>query len=238
MASNTIDLNRAEKVTSSLIDVEQQDRYQAKTINNSNRTRLAYLPTFPTISISPNDYLLLANIPGLYVNEHKYLLMIVSSSIFCFVSFYISLLSLLSSLCFLVTRLTSHELSRRQHGAYTLDALEMMNKYKYCNAFSLSQQDADELALRLQAGKSIITFNADRLRGICHYFLGLHEFFRRNVLLDDDVGLNKPTLNSTQMAIVLEFYLQIDGLFSVSICPLCAESNSFFFDIFQWIYSL
>ena len=105
---------------------------------------MAYLPTFPTISMSPNDYLLLANVPGLYVNEHRYLLVVVSSSIFCFVSFYISLL--LSSFCFLVTRLRSHELSRRQHGAYTLDALEMMNKYKYCNAFSLSQQDANELA--------------------------------------------------------------------------------------------
>ena len=127
-----------------------------------------------------------------------------------------------------MTRLTSHELSRRQHGPYTLDALEMMNKYKYCNAFSLSQQDADELASRLQIGKSIITFNADRLRGICHYFLGLHEFFQQNVLLDDNVALNEPTLNSKQMAIALEFYLQIDGLFSVSICPLCAESDRFF----------
>ena len=92
MASNTMDLNQAEKATSSLIDDEQQDKYQAKTINNSNRTRLAYLPTFLTISMSPNDCLLLANVPGLYVNEHRYLLVIVSSSIFCFVSFYISLL--------------------------------------------------------------------------------------------------------------------------------------------------
>ena len=90
MASNTIDLNQAERATLSLIDDEQKDRYQAKTINNSNRTRLAYLPIFPTISISPNDDLLLANVPGLYVNEHRYLLVIVSSSIFCFVSFYIS----------------------------------------------------------------------------------------------------------------------------------------------------
>ena len=167
----------------------------------------------------------MSNVLGLYVNEHRYLLVIVSSSIFCFVSFYISLL--LSSFCFLVTRLTSHELSQRQHDAYTLDALEMMNKYNYCNAFSLSQQDGDELASRLQLDKSIITFNADRLRGICHYFLGLHEFCRRNVLLNDNVALNEPTLNSKQMAIALEFYLQIDGLFSVSICPLCAESDSF-----------
>ena len=101
MASNTIDLNQAEETaTSSIIDDEQQNRYQAKTINNSNRTRLAYLPTFPTISMTPNDYLLLANVPGWYVNECRYLLVIVSSFIFCFVSFYISLL-LSSSVCFL-----------------------------------------------------------------------------------------------------------------------------------------
>ena len=103
MASNTIDLNQAEeKSTSSIIYDEQQNRYQAKTINNSNRTRLAYLPIFPTISMSPNDDLLLTNVPGLYVNEHRYLLVIVSSFIFCFVSFffYISLL-LSSSFCFL-----------------------------------------------------------------------------------------------------------------------------------------
>ena len=241
MASNTIDLNQAEETaTLSIIDDEQQNRYQAKTINNSNRTRLAYLPIFPTISMSPNDYLLLANVPGLYVNEHRYLLAIVSSSIFCFVSFFLHFnVVVIIVLLSIVTRLTSLELSERQHGADTLDALEMMNQYKYCNAaFSLSQQDADELASRLQVGKSIITFNADRLRGICHYFLGLHEFFRQNVLLDDNVALNEPTLNSKQMAIALEFYLQIDGLFSVStICPLCAESDPFFY-LFQWIYSL
>ena len=225
MDSNTIDLSQVEKAISSLVDDKQQDRYQARTINNSNRTRLAYLPTFPTISISPNDYLLLTNVPGLYVNEHRYLLVIFSSSIFCFVSLYISLL--LPSFCFLVTRLTSHELSRRQHGAYTLDALEMMNKYNYCNAFSLSQQDADELASCLQVGKPIITFNADRLRGICHYFLKLHESLLQNVLLDDNGALNEPTLNSKQIAIALEFYLQIHGLFSVLICPLCAEADNF-----------
>ena len=89
----------------------------------------------------------------------------------------------------------------------------MMNNYKYSDpdGFSLCEQDAEELATRLQVGKSIITFNADRLRGHCPYLLGLHEWFRRHILHRRDVALPEPTLNSKQMAIALEFYLQMDG---------------------------
>ena len=114
-------------------------------------------------------------------------------------------------LCLLVTRLTPYEITRRQHGAYTSDALSMMNEYNYFGGFSLSEQDAEELASRLQIGKSIITFNADRLRGICCFLLALHESFRRNFLIEKDIALKEPTLNSKQMAMTLEFYLQIDG---------------------------
>ncbi|CAF1570662.1 unnamed protein product, partial [Rotaria sordida] len=109
------------------------------------------------------------------------------------------------------SRLASHELARRQHGVYTFDALMLMNKYNYSDGFSLSEQDADELASRLQVGKSIITFNAQRLRSICHALLAFHELFRRYVLCKSDVALKEPTLNSKQMAMALEFYLQIDG---------------------------
>jgi len=106
-----------------------------------------------------------------------------------------------------------HEIARRQHGAFTSDAIMMMNNYNYSDAdgFSLSQQDAEELAGRLQVGKSIITFNADRLRGHCYSLCALHESFRRNVLQKPDVALKEPILNSKQMAVALEFYLQIDG---------------------------
>ncbi|CAF1180742.1 unnamed protein product [Rotaria sordida] len=49
-----------------------------------------------------------------------------------------------------VTHLAPHEVARRQHGAYTSDALMMMmNQYRYSNGFSLSEQDAEELASRL-----------------------------------------------------------------------------------------
>ncbi|CAF3328711.1 unnamed protein product [Rotaria sp. Silwood2] len=110
-----------------------------------------------------------------------------------------------------VTCLAPHETARRQYGTYTSDASMMMNKYNYYDTFSLSEQDAEELAMRLKVGKSIITFNADQLRGICSFLLTLHEYFRRNVLFKKDIALKEPTLNSKQMAMALEFYLQIDG---------------------------
>ncbi|CAF4818698.1 unnamed protein product [Rotaria sp. Silwood1] len=109
-----------------------------------------------------------------------------------------------------VTRLASHEIARRKYGAHTPDALILENKYKYVDRFSLTEADAHELSVRLQIGKAIITFNADRLRGICCTLMALHESFRRNILLKKDVALKEPTLNSKQMAIALEFYLQID----------------------------
>ncbi|CAF1548429.1 unnamed protein product, partial [Rotaria sordida] len=109
-----------------------------------------------------------------------------------------------------VSCLAPHEIARRQHGAYTLDALMMMNKYDYSDGFSLSEQDAEELATRLQIGKSIITFNADRLRGICCTLLALHELFRQIVLYKRDVALKEPIFNSKQITVALEFYLQID----------------------------
>ena len=111
-----------------------------------------------------------------------------------------------------MTRLAPHEVAQREHGAYTSDALKLMNNYDYSNkGFSLSEEDAEELDERLQVGKSIITFNADQLRGTCYSILVLHELFRRNVLLKKDVALKEPTLNSKQIAMALEFYLQMDG---------------------------
>ena len=111
----------------------------------------------------------------------------------------------------LVSRLTTQEIARRQHGAYTFD--QMINNYNYFNrdGFTLSEQDAEELTVRLQIDMSIIIFNVDRLRGICYTLMALHESFRRNVLCQKDVALREPTLNSKQMALALEFYLQIDG---------------------------
>ena len=113
---------------------------------------------------------------------------------------------------FLVTRLPLLEIIRRQYGAYTEDALMIVNKYQYSRTgFRLSMQDAEELAARLEVGMSIIIANAERLCGISHYLCALHESFRRNVLLKPDVALKEPMFSSKQMALALEFYLQIDS---------------------------
>jgi len=69
------------------------------------------------------------------------------------------------------------------------------------------------MAISLCTDLSIITFNADRFRGVCYFLLGLRELFRRNVLEKKDTALKKPPFNSKHMAIALEFYLQIDGKF-------------------------
>ncbi|CAF1484015.1 unnamed protein product [Rotaria sordida] len=118
-----------------------------------------------------------------------------------------------------VTCLTSNEIARRQNGAYTPDALMLMNMYEYGDIFSLSEEDVEKLARHLKVGKSIITFNADRFRSICCILLAWHELFRRNILCMPDRALQEPTLNSKQMAIALEFYLQIDvDLFYMKTC--------------------
>jgi hypothetical protein len=113
-----------------------------------------------------------------------------------------------------------------------------MNNYDYSSndGFSLSEQDVDELSARLQVGKSIITFNAQQLRGICCSLLALHESFRRTVLCQRDVALRQPTLNSKQMALALEFYLQIDGE-SSSYTHIISVSTSFEHSS-QWTYSI
>ena len=195
MASNTIDLNQAEQAVSSLLtNDEQRQGYQSKTLKEHNRSRCVYLPLFPTISYGPNDHLLFTNVPGSF--DRVYLSLIFS--------FY----------CRLVTRLASHEILRREHGAYTSDALMLMNNYNYStnDGFTLLEQDAKELAARLCVDLSIITFNAERLRSHCYYLLALHESFRRKILRERDVALREPVLNSKQMAVALEFYLQIDGM--------------------------
>ncbi|CAF1366575.1 unnamed protein product [Rotaria sordida] len=117
------------------------------------------------------------------------------------------------------TCLTSNEIARREQGASTPEALMLMETYEYGDKFSLSKEDVEELATRLKVGKSIITFNADRFRSICCTLLAFHESFRRNILCMPDSVIQEPTLTSKQMAIVLEFYLQIDvDLFYMKTC--------------------
>lgn len=84
--------------------------------------------------------------------------------------------------------------------------------------FCLSPIDVEELSTRLQVKESIIIYNADRLRVICLRLFGLYQYFRRKVLARPDVALKEPTLNSKQMSLILEFFLQIDGKYLIIEC--------------------
>ncbi len=88
----------------------------------------------------------------------------------------------------------------------------LLNKYQYCNDFGLLEEDVEDLVTRLHVGKSIITFNSDRFRSLCYYIIGLHEYFRRTILQLPDRGLKESVLTSKQMAIALEFFLNMDRM--------------------------
>nr|ACD54667.1 unknown [Adineta vaga] len=120
--------------------------------------------------------------------------------------------------------LSPAEKARRQHGADTKEALTMMKNYKYSDGyegFHLSEEHAKDLANRFQIGESIIIFNADRIRGICSVLFAFHEEFRLIILEKPNNTLNQTILNSKEMTILLEFYLQIDvDTFYMKICSL------------------
>ncbi|CAF1082458.1 unnamed protein product [Rotaria magnacalcarata] len=102
------------------------------------------------------------------------------------------------------SRLGPDELRRRQQtSSTTTDASASINYDHDRDPFCLSSEDAKELSTRLQN-------NADRLSSICYLLLGVHQLFRRKVLERPDAAVKNPTLNSKQMSILLEFFLQID----------------------------
>lgn len=112
-------------------------------------------------------------------------------------------------------RLAPSELARRQSGAYPLDESTALNN-DHSSATDepcLSQEDAQEMAQRLQVDSSIVTFNAFRLRDICTAFLLDYERYQRDVLGKVNVPSEELQLPSKEMTQVLEFFLQIDGKF-------------------------
>ena len=195
MNLDTIDLDRAEKAVSSFTTDDQRQGYQPKTMQSHNNGRRSYLPIFPIRATSAHDPLLLASVPGLSLSSLKVFLVMPHRHL-------------------LATQLGLLELTRRQHGAYTSNALLLMKDYnsRDTRGLALSQQDIEELATRLRVGPSIITFNADRLRGDCHSFGLSHQAFQRNILEKRRITVKHGLpCTSQQMAIALEFYLQMDG---------------------------
>ena len=86
-----------------------------------------------------------------------------------------------------------------------------MENYKYSDDFSISGIDARSLADRLRVDVSIITFNADLLRQHCYYFIELYVELQKTVLGERNIDLSGSTLDSKEMALALEYFLQMDG---------------------------
>ena len=173
-----------------------QRDYRPYTLHRENERRRAFLPTFPSIFVdSPTTPLLLANVSGMTISRFDHDI----TYFLCF--FYV-----------LVNELSSSEVARRQYGTYTVDPMEYHCNNDPLRDCPLFQEDAEELAQRLQVDMPIITFNACHFRRIIHYFLGLYKTFRLLTLCKVDVIWKKPILNSKEMAMALEFFLQFDGL--------------------------
>lgn len=63
-----------EQVTSP-VSTDARQGYRSKTLQTNKHSRCRYLPIFPTVDHRPIDCLLLANVPGSYLdvsNCHKY----------------------------------------------------------------------------------------------------------------------------------------------------------------------
>ncbi|CAF4334779.1 unnamed protein product, partial [Rotaria magnacalcarata] len=108
------------------------------------------------------------------------------------------------------SHLAQNQLLQRQQAINLSDSSILNDIDDSREPFCLSAIDIKELSTRLQVNESIIMCNADRLRVICERLLELHQYFRRKVLERPDVALKEPTLNSKQMSLILEFFLQID----------------------------
>ena len=135
-------------------------------------------------------------------------------------------------------RLGPDQLRRRQQAsATTSDASTSFNNNNDDNGrdpFCLSSEDVKELSTRLHVTESVIKCNADRLRPLCHLLLAVYETFQRNVLEREDITVGKNSvLNSKQISLLLEFFLQIDGKYYYYLLILIIDFIfSFFFFVF------
>ena len=100
--------------------------------------------------------------------------------------------------------------------------------------FSIGRRDIDILANRLLMEPAILLFNADRLRNYCAYFLKLYDRFQRRILCGSVPSGRESALDSSQMVLLLEFYLQMDG--KVGSISLYSGVLTFMLSL-QWISS-
>ena len=120
---------------------------------------------------------------------------------------------------FLASRLSSHEIRQRRNAVHTAEAQIVLENYDYSSQFSIGLRDIEALADRLLMEPVILLFNADRLRSYCVYFLQLYDRFQRRILCSSVPSERGSALDSSQMVLLLEFYLQMDvDLFYMKTC--------------------
>lgn len=118
---------------------------------------------------------------------------------------------------FLVNQLAIYQIAQRRQ-AMNMDGQPLpIFDYDDSREFSITPSDVQTLVHRLRVNTSIVTFNAHRLRSVCFEFLELHNRFRREVVGPHDDCLQESTLTSEEMAIALEFFLQMDCTLSHSV---------------------
>lgn len=113
----------------------------------------------------------------------------------------------------LVARLSAREVAQRRHAGSSAYALQRLSEYSYRGEFSLSTSDTDALATKLHVHQSIVTYNAHRFRAQFFSMMDLRAWFRRQVVDNDErqAPVDMPRIHSQQVAIILEFYLNMDG---------------------------
>ena len=80
----------------------------------------------------------------------------------------------------------------------------------------LFPEDTEEVAQRLKVDKSVIVFNLIRLYHHYETIRRLYGYYRWYVLEERrDLPANETVLNSKQIAVLLEFFLQMDGMLLV-----------------------
>ena len=124
-----------------------------------------------------------------------------------------------SSSCLrLVNQLGIDQMAQRRRWAMNIDEQRRpIWEYDDSRELSITPSDVQALADRLRVNRSIVTFNAHRLRSVCFELLELHETFRRTMTNHSENNVFQPssTLTSDQMAMTLEFFLQMDCTLSL-----------------------
>ena len=118
----------------------------------------------------------------------------------------------------LVNQLGIDQMAQRRRWAMNSDEQRRpIWEYDDSRELSITPSDVQTLADRLRVNRSIVTFNAHRLRSVCFELLELHETFRRTMTNHSENNVFQPssTLMSDQMAMTLEFFLQMDCTLSL-----------------------